>query len=175
VLFTRSLHHVHDLDNGIAAALECLTAGGRVIIEDFDAAWGDPRTEAWFRGIVRTLAASGVAFEDGGWAAGHLSDAPPPENDDHDHDLHGAARIEAACARLGTVRTAEPSAYFFRYFLAATRNAGAIAATVLAQECEAVANQWMAPLGRRLVVERAAGADGTSVPVRGQSLQPPQS
>src|SRR5690349_17075257 len=35
VLFTRSLHHVHDLMPSVEAAAAALNSGGRIIVEDF--------------------------------------------------------------------------------------------------------------------------------------------
>lgn len=157
ILFTRSLHHIPDLDGSVAAALECLTQGGRIVIEDFNAAYRDPPSEGWVRGIARALSAAGVAFDPGSWIAEQLQDQSSPGPDDHHHELHSAARIEATCARLGSVLSAEPAAYFFRYFQAASLRADAIAAAMLAHECDAIAKGWIAPLGRRLVVGRGAG------------------
>jgi SAM-dependent methyltransferase len=154
VLFTRSLHHIDVLDAGICAAFDCLTDKGCLIVEDFDAAFCDQQTESWFKGLVRTLSAGGIAFEPESWAAGQLGSPPTDLPEEDHHHLHSAAQIEEALGRLGSISLAETSAYFFRYFDSASVNAETISAAVLAQELEAIGLRHIAPLGRRFVATR---------------------
>ena len=114
VLFTRSLHHVDDLEAGVAAAFAALAEGGRVIVEDFMAEGGSQRSGLWFASLAALLDQSGLLAEPSGHLAEILGRTPPEANDQH---LHSSGAIHAALrAQAETVRT-EGSAYYFRYLL----------------------------------------------------------
>ena len=55
VLFTRSLHHIEQLDRAVTRARELLKPGGHLIIEDFAPAEMSPRFLAWLRGELRRI------------------------------------------------------------------------------------------------------------------------
>jgi SAM-dependent methyltransferase len=146
VLFTRSLHHIHDLDGAIVAAVAALRPGGRMIAEDFRSEGGGPRGIAWFRGIVRLL---------------HSADAFRPDFDldhtlgktetvDHEHPLHSSGAIADALARAGTVE-AEDSASYFRYLEADLRSPDAVR-RLLEHELEMISADAIEALGKRFVL-----------------------
>jgi SAM-dependent methyltransferase len=60
VLFTRSLHHIHPLDESVGRAAESLSEGGRIIVEDFAYDSVDEKTLHWFRSAIRLLEAAGL-------------------------------------------------------------------------------------------------------------------
>jgi SAM-dependent methyltransferase len=125
VLFTRSLHHVRDLEASVAAAFAALRPGGAVIVEDFAFEEADEASLAWFAALAGELAPAALV---------------------HDHELHSARAIEAA---LGAAPV--PAAYYFRYLEAASPER---AEAALAQEQGAIAAGSIRPLGRRWVVRR---------------------
>ena len=59
VLFTRSPHHIHPLQDAVERGFEVLNDGGTIIIEDFDYTKVDTRTVRWFAGTVQVLQAAG--------------------------------------------------------------------------------------------------------------------
>jgi SAM-dependent methyltransferase len=156
ILFTRSLHHVGDLEAGVAAAFGCLEPGGRVIVEDFDAAFSDEPAFLWFAESLRRLAGAGLALDESP-LLGRLArgDCAPVSawRGDHDRHLHSAAAIEAVLrSRAASVR-AEPAAYFFRYVARLPGASAPLVRSLLEAEELAVRNGKIAPLGRRFVAE----------------------
>lgn len=125
LLFTRSLHHVRDLDASVAAAFAALRPGGVLIVEDFAFDEADQESLAWFAALAGDLAPAALS---------------------HDHDLHSARAIETA---LGAAPM--PAAYYFRYLEAAAPER---AEAALAEEEAAIAAGLIRPLGRRWVVRR---------------------
>jgi len=61
VLFTRSLHHIHPLDESVRHAADCLANGGRIIVEDFAYESADEKTLRWFKSAIHLLEAGGCA------------------------------------------------------------------------------------------------------------------
>jgi SAM-dependent methyltransferase len=55
VVFTRSLHHIHPLDEAVKHAADSLADGGRIIVEDFAYESVDEKTLGWFGDAVRRL------------------------------------------------------------------------------------------------------------------------
>jgi SAM-dependent methyltransferase len=60
VLFTRSLHHVADLDRAAALAAEACTPGGVVVLDEFARERADAATGAWFSEVRAILGAAGA-------------------------------------------------------------------------------------------------------------------
>lgn len=105
ILFTRSLHHIDELDRAVAAARHALRPGGRIIVEDFRAEGGSAVSASWFSDVARALIAEGAletSLED-------LLEKLAPA----DHDLHASSAIAEALNRFDTV--AGDAAYYFRY------------------------------------------------------------
>lgn len=146
ILFTRSLHHIHDLQGAIVAAAVALRANGRVIVEDFRSEGGSERSRGWFEEIVRSLDAEG-AFRDRSDVSDLLEKASPA---DHDHDLHPSSTIADALAKVGELRR-EDSAYYFRY-LEPDLRCEEKAQELLEQELSLIASGTIDALGKRFVV-----------------------
>jgi SAM-dependent methyltransferase len=146
VLFTRSLHHVHDLDGGIAAAAGALDPGGPIIVEDFRSEGGSPRSTAWFCGLVKLLHAAG-AFQPEFDLEHTLAKT---ETVDHEHPLHSSTAIAAALAVIGPVH-AEDSACYFRYLEPELRSEDA-ARRLLDHELELISAGAIDALGKRFVL-----------------------
>src|SRR6266581_2291448 len=60
VLFTRSLHHIHPLDESVRHAADSLVKGGLIIVEDFAYESTDEKTLRWFTSAIRFLEATGL-------------------------------------------------------------------------------------------------------------------
>jgi len=146
VLFTRSLHHIHDLDGAIAAAVAALRPGGRVIVEDFRSEGGGARGMAWFTGLVRLLHSADAFRAD--FDLDHV--LGKTETVDHEHPLHSSGAIADALARAGPVE-AEDSACYFRYLEGDIRSPDAVR-QLLEHELEMMSANAIDALGKRFVL-----------------------
>ncbi|HWT13342.1 MAG TPA: methyltransferase domain-containing protein [Allosphingosinicella sp.] len=153
VLFTRSLHHVRDLDASVAAAFACLAPDGSVIVEDFDAAFADETTFVWLKGLLRVLRAAGIAIERSDYLRGLLLPGGG-DHREHHHDLHSAAAIDAALRLAARSVRTEPAAYFFRYVARTAPGRAPLIEALEAHELELIRTGRIAPLGRRWVAAR---------------------
>ena len=63
ILFTRSLHHIHPLDQALRRAVDSLADGGRIIVEDFAYESADEKTLRWFASAIRLIEAEGLLVE----------------------------------------------------------------------------------------------------------------
>ncbi len=158
VLFTRSLHHIHPLEDAIARAFELLEPGGLVLMEDFDHAAMDHDTARWLHSAAEALRIAAIAeageFPD-------LADLEPLEHWRREHaeepPLHSGPQMAAAVrARFGTVRQMR-CCYLFRNLIADLRESPgehAIAARLLEWETSLIEHNRIAAIGFRLVAER---------------------
>lgn len=146
VLFTRSLHHVHDLDGAVAAAGRALRSEGRLIVEDFRAEGGTQRSADWYRAMVEELANGGM-LTDGADVQALIGKLPPASHDGH--ELHSSHAIAAALDRRFEV-SAAGAAYYFRYLEPCLRDVGA-ARWLLDVELEQIAADAIDPLGQRFI------------------------
>lgn len=149
VLFTRSLHHVDDLKESVAAAFAILSPAGQVIVEDFMAE-GEPEISAsWFRSLVRLLDSQSAIAAPTPYLAPILGHPFDDHQGHHAQQLFSSAEIEAALRAAGTT-TATGAAYYFRYLLPALAKP-ASGDALLRHELELIASDVIEPLGRRYV------------------------
>ncbi len=108
VLFTRSLHHAENLHGILEHAVELLTPGGQVIIEEF--AWErvDHRAASFLYDNRALLVAAGLLDADhpsgdllDSWIAGH-------------HSLHQGSAMLTALARVGIELITVPTSILWR-------------------------------------------------------------
>jgi len=123
VLFTRSLHHIHPLDESVERAAESLAEGGRVIVEDFAYESADEKTLHWFNSAIRLLEATGLLVVGDDFLEKILlkTETLDAWRQNHEHDLYTAAEIGAQLEKMFSRVLKENAAYYFRYI------AGAIA------------------------------------------------
>ena len=146
VLFTRSLHHIHDLDGAVAAAVKALNPGGRIIVEDFRAEGAEERSRRWAKGLIDILGAARAYQSDE--AAAWLRDKIGPSNG-HGHELHSSRAIADALNAYGEIES-EVAAYYFRYF--EPELSGNATEAVLRAELDLIAASAIDALGRRFVL-----------------------
>ncbi len=149
VLFTRSLHHIHELDDAIAAAVAALRPDGRIVVEDFRAEGGADRADAWFAEAVRSLHADEALLSEADMAA--IVDRTRPAG--HEHELHSSAAIADALAAHGRVERSR-AAYYFRY-VEPDLGSPATADAVLAEELAAIRSGDIDALGQRFILTPA--------------------
>jgi SAM-dependent methyltransferase len=160
VLFTRSLHHIHPLDESIKHATNSLVEGGRVIVEDFAYESADEKTLRWFTSTLRLLETTGSLAVSGEVLKTILSKTATMKawRENHESDLHTAAEIDAQLEKVFGPVIREQAAYYFRYAASAistTEKRDAILQAFAKQE-EALSTQGsIVALGRRFVTGRA--------------------
>jgi SAM-dependent methyltransferase len=159
VLFTRSLHHIHPLDESVARAAKSLTKGGRIIVEDFAYDSVDEKTLRWFRTAIRSLEATGQLIVGDEFLEKILAKTETLNawQQCHEHDLHTAAEIGAQLQRIFDRVIKEDSPYYFRYIVDAlppSDKRDAILQAFAEQEQTMAANGSIAPLGQRFVAMR---------------------
>jgi SAM-dependent methyltransferase len=159
VLFTRSLHHIHPLDESIRRAANSLADGGRVIIEDFAYESADAETLRWFRSAIRSLDAAGLRIVNDEFARKVLSKAETLDScrENHAHDLHASTQIDAQLEKVFVRVLRENAAYYFRYIanaMAVTEKRNEILQAIAKQEETLASDGSIVALGRRFVATR---------------------
>lgn len=159
VLFTRSLHHIHPLDESVGRAAKSLPQGGCIIVEDFAYDSADERTLRWFRSAIRLLEATGLLIVGDEFLKKILLKTKTLSawQQDHERDLHTATEIGAHLERIFSRVIKESTAYYFRYIagaIAPSEKRDAILKAFADQEETMTADGSIVPLGRRFVAVR---------------------
>jgi SAM-dependent methyltransferase len=159
VLFTRSLHHIHPLDESIGHAAKRLAEGGCVIVEDFAYDSVDEKTLRWFRSTIHLLEATGLLIVSDEFLEKILSKTKTLDawQQNHEHDLHTAAEIGAQLEKIFSHVIRENAPHYFRYIAGAitpSEKRDAILQAFAEQEETLAADGSIVPLGRRFVAVR---------------------
>src|SRR4029453_3344816 len=93
VLFTRSLHHIHPLDEAVRHAADSLIEGGVIIGEVFAYESTDEKTLRWFGSAIRILEAANLLAEDDPLLA--KQETLKAWRQSHEEELYTAAGIGA--------------------------------------------------------------------------------
>jgi 2-polyprenyl-3-methyl-5-hydroxy-6-metoxy-1,4-benzoquinol methylase len=159
VLFTRSLHHIHPLDESVECAAKSLAGGGRIIVEDFAYDSADEKTLRWFRSAIRLLEATGLLIVGDEFLEKIFSKTETLNawQQNHEHDLHTAAEIGAQLEKIFSRVIRENAPYYFRYIagaIAPSDKRDALLEAFAEQEETLAADGSIVPLGRRFVAVR---------------------
>ena len=159
VLFTRSLHHIHPLDESVGHAAKSLAEGGCIIVEDFAYDSVDEKTLRWFRSTIRVLEATGLLIVGDEFLEKILSKTETLNawRQDHEHDLHTATEIGAQLEKIFSRVIRENALYYFRYIagaIAPSDKRDVILQAFTEQEETMAADGSIVPLGRRFVAVR---------------------
>jgi len=119
ILFTRSLHHIHHLDEAIVKAASLLKPSGRIIVEDFAFDEIDRATVEWFYGILALLNNCGklILNDKDSFGKALLRGNGDFEiwHRDHDHDLHSAVKMFSALKNNFNPLAETSAPYVYRY------------------------------------------------------------
>jgi SAM-dependent methyltransferase len=158
IAFTRSLHHIHPLEEAVRRARELLRPGGVLLVEDFAFDEIDDATIDWFVDMLRRQPARALirpvpgAFVTRLLAAGNAR--VEWRRHHREHDVSPAAAIAAAIsARFGSV-SVEVAPYLYRYpapALAETHEAAAFIDDLRRSEARLAGEGHVALIGRRFV------------------------
>ncbi len=160
VLFIRSLHHIHPLDESVRHAADSLVEGGLIIVEDFAYESTDEKTLRWFRSAIRLIEATGLLIVSDDLQHRVLSKTETLEawRQSHEQELHTAAEIDAHLEKVSRRVIRESAAYYFRYIVSAitaVEKRDAILQAFAEQEVTLAADGSIIGLGRRFVATRA--------------------
>ncbi|MBK6428024.1 MAG: class I SAM-dependent methyltransferase [Blastocatellia bacterium] len=160
VVFTRSLHHIDDLEGAIARACELVVPKGLVIVEDFAFESLDDAMVGWFHDHLRVIAAAtdldapGDSFVARVLAGGNAAAIHAVEPH---RDLHSWTRMRDALTEGLSPVDARSAPYFYRYLIRIAPDRTDLASVVgalLEAELAAAARGWIPPFGRRFVGRR---------------------
>ena len=159
VLFTRSLHHIHPIDESLRHAADSLANGGRIIVEDFAYESADEKTLRWFRSATRLLEETGSLVMSEEFLGKVLSKTETLNTwrENHERELHKAVEIDAQLEKILGRVIKENAAYYFRYIagaIAPSEKRDAILRAFADQEETMAADGSIVPLGRRFVAVR---------------------
>ena len=157
VLFTRSLHHIHPLDESVRHAADSLVKGGLIIVEDFAYESTDEKTLRWFTSAIHFLEAAGLLSVGDEFLNKVLSKTETLKawRENHEAELHTAAEIETQLEKVFGRVIRENVAYYFRYIantITATEKRNAILQALAEQEETLATDSSIVALGRRFVV-----------------------
>jgi SAM-dependent methyltransferase len=158
VLFTRSLHHVADLDRAAALAAAACVPGGVVVLDEFARERASAATAAWFYDVRAILAAAGAL----------TAPEPPAEPDPkerweleygsrREHRLHTGEAMVAALREHLDVELVTECPYLYRQlaqWLEPTEHRGAIALRLLQVERDRLERGELAAVGIRVAARR---------------------
>jgi len=129
VLFTRSLHHIHPLEEATRKIRQLLEPGGRVLADEFAHEEMDRATATWFWDLQAVLEEAGALAPDvprhdhghGGHAPHASSTIADPlerwrERHVHDPPLHDARSLVAALGSSFEITSEQRVPYLHRYF-----------------------------------------------------------
>lgn len=154
VLFTRSLHHIHNLDAVMNKVKTLLGEKGRILVDDFAIDEMDERTADWFYELrdVVDLAA--------GRAPAHPGEAPLARwKAEHHHEpaLHSkTAMVRALELKFGNVH-ATKAPYLYRYFVDSCEHSplrSEAVNNVFAWEKRLIDKGTIQPIGLRVVAKK---------------------
>jgi SAM-dependent methyltransferase len=159
VLFTRSLHHIHPLDEAVQRAADALLASGRLIVEDFAYEMADEKTLRWFGDAIGRLDDADLLVKDDDFLNAVRSKTGSLEawRENHESGLHTATDVFSEIKRTFGAVKQEDAPYYFRYLAGAivpTADRNKILHDFAAEETALISNETILPLGRRFVAER---------------------
>lgn len=157
ILFTRSLHHIHELAETVEKTHQLLKPNGLVMLEDFAFDEINDATMEWLYGVTSLLdAAEQLNLEEDNFAKDLLLAKGNYQvwQENHHHDLHSAPTMFAELEKRFTPIAKTSAPYLYRYLcllLNQNPNGPALAAQILALE-KRMANLGKIDLiGRRFV------------------------
>ena len=160
VIFTRSLHHIHDLDGAVSKAHAVLRDGGVLLVEDFAFNEADRKTMNWFAERLQTnslapaLSAPPDSFMADLMEAKELGSVWESH---HHHDLHEVAVMAKAIDKTFGTSEILNAPYLYRYLISCLEenvDAAVKLAAFKQQEEGAIAQRQIIPIGRRIIAKK---------------------
>lgn len=157
VVFTRSLHHVANLDAAVARAHQVLRGTRTLLIEDFDFGSADAATANWFANALRVAASTGLLLPDRDEFAIRVMQARNALGEwhtDHGHELHSLEQIIKAVSKQFNIVSVAAAPYCYRYLIPVieeTPRGARCVARILDEELRLGSSGAIRLIGRRIV------------------------
>ncbi|MCH8128173.1 class I SAM-dependent methyltransferase [candidate division KSB1 bacterium] len=154
ILFTRSLHHIHNLKKTLHHTKLLLKKGGKLIIEDFDREMVDLNTTRWYYDTISILSA--IIREEK--FSEYIKDPLKAWQEDHSHEppLHsGKEMIKEIEENFGVIKI-ERNAYLYRSICSRLKDDETgyhITKRIFEIENGLIAESFILPNGLRIVAE----------------------
>ncbi|MDN5212042.1 class I SAM-dependent methyltransferase [Fulvivirgaceae bacterium BMA12] len=154
IIFTRSLHHIHELKTALAQAKALLKPTGKLILEEFDLANVDHTTTRWYYDILTLLAALIPNSE----YAEYVENPLKRWEADHAHEppLHTGDTMITHLETLFKIIALERNPYLFRSigdFVGDKQLVYGLAKKVLQIEKGLIDDKSILPCGLRIIAE----------------------
>ncbi len=156
-LFSRSLHHLHELDASVSAAHRALEPSGLILVEDFAFNSADAATINWFVGVLKSEAAKSMLRPESDEFVTSLLGSEDPIaawDENHDADLPTFEAMREAIAAVFEIRTVEEVPYLYRYLISVVADSSDAADwvnNVYNDEAVLGTNRDIVLVGRRIV------------------------
>lgn len=157
IAFTRSLHHIHALEDAIRKAVDLLVPGGLLLVEDFAVEAVDEKSLNWFVGVLNSPLGNALVNPASDEFLSDLMNGMDPLEAwrrSHDHDLHSFADMNLAISDQFSNQDAWPVPYLYRYLVDAlpeTPQATSFLESIAGEEASGGARRVITMLGRRIV------------------------
>ena len=157
VLFTRSLHHIDDLEQAVGAAHKHMHQDSLLMLEDFAFDDADESTCTWFmEKLLEEPLASAMTPPEKSFVRKVLDARRPSDAwiKDHGHGIHSIDVMTKAIKTRFADITETPAPYFYRYVIqTVSENEQAIELVdkFMREEVEAFRTDKIIPIGRRIV------------------------
>jgi ubiquinone/menaquinone biosynthesis C-methylase UbiE len=154
IAFTRSLHHIGDLQQAVKKARYILKPQGRLLVEDFAFEAADEATIAWFIDVVRNQALVIASASD--FMSELIASKDPVETwwQHHSDEVHSAEAMKCCIAEHFNIEEASSVPYLYRYLiptLPVTSDAAASLRLVLRDEAQRGRAGHISLIGRRII------------------------
>lgn len=162
IAFTRSLHHIHPLDDALRNAHRLLRSAGRLILDDFSLDAADETTLDWLAGLLQSDELRDLCQPEPDSLLALLqgaSDRTAVWRDEHHHEpaLHEFDAMSDSIANRFGIVSFEHVPYLYRYvigLLPETKTAATVLAKLLSEEARLGKTGKIRLIGRRLVAEK---------------------
>jgi SAM-dependent methyltransferase len=154
ITFTRSLHHIGDLQRAVRKARDTLKPQGRLLVEDFAFDTADEATIAWFIDVVRNQALVSASASDFIIELIGSSDPIATWQQHHNHEVHSADAMKRCIAEHFNIEETSSVPYLYRYLIPAlptTSDAAAFLEGVLRDEAQRGRAEHISLIGRRII------------------------
>ena len=121
IIFTRSLHHIHELDRALKRAKSMLKPGGKLLLEEFDLEAIDDKTARWYYDIQRILSSADLYESNLDYINDPISEWEQ-DHYHHGHPLHSGEQMVSAVRSWFADVQVSKNAYLYRSICAAIQD-----------------------------------------------------
>lgn len=154
IAFTRSLHHIGDLQQAVKKARDTLKPQGKLLVEDFAFDIADEVTIAWFIDVVRNQALVNASANDFVSELIGSDDPAATWRQHHSDEVHSAEAMKCCIAEHFNIEETSSVPYLYRYLiptLPATSDAVAFLQQLLRDEAQQGRTGQIALIGWRII------------------------